>query len=99
MENDVSKINHYRSYYEVAKKLTNPEERLAFYDAIEAYAFDGVEPENLPFVVDLVFTQIRTNIDADLGRRRGGSPAGNQNAKKVRSEKNNPENNPENPLF
>jgi len=41
MENDVSKINHYRSYYEVAKKLTNPEERLAFYDAIEAYAFDG----------------------------------------------------------
>ena len=103
MDNDISKINHYRSYYEVAKKLKDPMERLALYDAIDAYAFDGIEPENLPFVVDLVFTQIRVHIDADLGRKRGGAPIGNQNAKKQPENnlkttsgttKNNLENNP-----
>lgn len=95
MDNEISKISHYRSYYEVAKKLTNPEERLALYDAIDAYAFDGIEPKNLPFVVDLVFTQIRVHIDADLGRKKGGAPVGNHNARKTTSEttEKQPENN------
>lgn len=78
----IQKASHYRSYYESAKKLKDPAERLAFYDAIDAYRFDGIEPENLPFGADLLFTAIRSFIDADVGRKCGGAPTGNKNAKK-----------------
>jgi len=87
----VQKAAHYRSYYESAKKIKNPEAKLAFYEALDAYRFDGIEPENLPFEADLLFTAIRSFIDADLGRKCGGAPAGNHNAKK--QPKNNPQNN------
>ena len=79
---EIQKASHYRSYYESAKKLKDPAERLAFYDAIDAYRFDGIEPENLPFGADLLFTAIRSFIDADIGRKCGGAPAGNKNARK-----------------
>ena len=78
----ISKAAQYRSFYEVAQKITNPQARLAFYDALDAYRFDGIEPENLPIEADIAFTAIRANIDADLGRKHGGAPEGNQNAKK-----------------
>lgn len=78
----VEKAAHYRSFYEVAKKIRTDEARLAFYMAIDAYRFDGIEPENLPFEADLAFTAIKANIDADLGRKNGGAPVGNQNARK-----------------
>lgn len=71
---EIAKANHYRSYYEVAKKITNPEARLAFYDAIDAYRFEGELPENLPFEADLAFTAIKANIDADVNRKQGGAP-------------------------
>lgn len=78
----ISKAAQYRSYYEVAQKITNPEARLAFYDALDAYRFDGIEPEGLPIEADIAFTAIRANIDADLSRKHAGAPEGNQNAKK-----------------
>lgn len=78
----ISKAAQYRSFYEVAKKITNPEARLAFYDALDAYRFDGIEPENLPLEADIAFTAIKANIDADLGRKHAGAPEGNQNARK-----------------
>ena len=94
----ISKAAHYRSFYESARKLKNPEARLAFYDALDAYRFDGVEPENLPFEADLLFTAIRSIVDADLARKNAGAPKGNQNAKKatkedINIEENNSENN------
>lgn len=85
----ISKAAQYRSFYEVAKKITNPEARLAFYDALDAYRFDGIEPENLPLEADIAFTAIKANIDADLGRKHAGAPEGNQNARK--QSKNNSE--------
>lgn len=85
----ISKAAQYRSYYDVARKITNPEARLAFYDALDAYRFDGIEPENLPLEADIAFTAIRANIDADLSRKHAGAPEGNQNAKK--QSKNNSE--------
>ena len=85
----ISKAAQYRSYYEVAKKIKNPEARLAFYDALDAYRFDGEEPGDLPIEADIAFTAIRANIDADLDRKHAGAPAGNQNAKK--QSKNNSE--------
>ena len=92
----IQKAAHYRSYYESAKKLKDPVARLAFYDAIDAYRFDGIEPENLPFEADLLFTAIRSFIDADLGRKCGGAPKGNQNARKqsIKTTEKQPENNP-----
>lgn len=78
----ISKAAQYRSFYDVAKKITNPEARLAFYDALDAYRFDGIEPENLPLEADIAFTAIKANIDADLGRKHAGAPEGNQNARK-----------------
>lgn len=85
----ISKAAQYRSYYEVAKKIKNPEARLAFYDALDAYRFDGIEPEDLPLEADIAFTAIKANIDADLDRKHAGAPAGNQNARK--QTKNNSE--------
>lgn len=85
----ISKAAQYRSYYEVARKIKNPEARLAFYDALDAYRFDGIEPEGLPLEADIAFTAIKANIDADLGRKHAGAPAGNQNARK--QSKNNSE--------
>jgi hypothetical protein len=85
----ISKAAQYRSYYEVAQKIKNPEARLAFYDALDAYRFDGIEPEGLPLEADIAFTAIKANIDADLGRKHAGAPAGNQNARK--QSKNNSE--------
>ena len=78
----ISKAAQYRSYYEVAKKIKNPEARLAFYDALDAYRFDGEEPGELPIEADIAFTAIKANIDADLDRKHAGAPAGNQNARK-----------------
>ncbi|MBO5922392.1 MAG: hypothetical protein J6Q48_08420 [Bacteroidaceae bacterium] len=78
----ISKAAQYRSFYDVAKKITNPGARLAFYDALDAYRFDGIEPENLPLEADIAFTAIKANIDADLGRKHAGAPEGNQNARK-----------------
>ena len=77
----ISKAAQYRSYYEVAKKIKNPEARLAFYDALDAYRFEGIEPEDLPIEADIAFTAIKANIDADLDRKHAGAPAGNQNAR------------------
>ena len=78
----ISKAAQYRSFYDVAKKITNPGARIAFYDALDAYRFDGIEPENLPLEADIAFTAIKANIDADLGRKHAGAPEGNQNARK-----------------
>lgn len=98
---EIQKAAQYRSFYETAKKIKDPESRLAFYDALDAYRFEGIEPENLPFAADLAFTAIKPFIDADVNRKNGGAPKGNSNAKKQHIEtvenniKNNLENNPE----
>lgn len=90
--NEISKANRYRSYFEVAQKIKTPEARLAFYEAVDWYTFEGVEPKDLPIEADIAFTAIKANIDADLKRKTGGAPLGNQNAKKQPTEtiKNNP---------
>lgn len=94
---EIQKAAQYRSFYETAKKIKDPESRLAFYDALDAYRFEGIEPENLPFAADLAFTAIKPFIDADVNRKNGGAPKGNSNAKKQpeNNGENNIKNNPE----
>lgn len=73
---EIQKAAQYRSFYEVAKKIKNAKARLAFYDALDAYRFEGIEPKNLPFEADLAFTAIKPNIDADLDRKIDGQKGG-----------------------
>ena len=80
---ELQKAAHYRSFYEVAKKLKNPETRLAFYDAVDAYRFEGIEPEGLPFEADLAFTAIKPIIDADINNKESGSRGGKAKAAKA----------------
>lgn len=81
MGTGISKAGHYRSWYEAARKLKDPAERLAFYDALDAYRFDGKEPEGLPPLADLLWTAIKPNVDADLESRLAGSSGGRGNKK------------------
>ena len=84
----ISKAAHYRSWYETAKKIKDPLERVAFYDALDAYRFDGIEPDGLPEIVDILWTAVKPSVDADINRRKsgakGGAPKNNANARKFR---------------
>lgn len=81
---DMRKAAHYASFYRAAKRITDPEARLAFYDALDAYRFDGIEPDwdNLPATAAIALEACLPNVEADLDRKKGGAPAGNRNAKK-----------------
>lgn len=78
---EISKGNNYRSYWETAK-LMDKESRAAFLEAIDSYMFDGIVPEDMPLLALVAFTAVKSFIDADVGRKAGGAPAGNQNARK-----------------
>lgn len=77
------------TYYEAIRQLPDGE-RLMMYDALMAYGLDGVLPEGLPPMLNIIFTLIRPNIDSSIRRyrasvengRKGGGQIGNQNARK-----------------
>ena len=89
------------SFYESMKVLPD-NERLRLYDAICEYSLNGIEPENLPPIVNSFFLLMKPNIDASNKRYRasssngktGGAPPGNQNARK--QPKNNQTKQPKN---
>lgn len=69
------------SYYDAIRPLPD-DQRLALYDAIMGYAFDGKEPEGLPPILNGYFVLLRPNIDSSSRRysasvengKRGGRP-------------------------
>ena len=65
----------YRSFYE-AIKLLPPELRLQAYDTILAYGIDEIEPEELDAYVEMVYTLIKPQIDANSRRRSNGNKGG-----------------------
>ncbi len=82
-----------RSYYDTAKMLPDAE-RLALYDAILAYALEGVDvDETTPLIVRVAFSSIRPNLESSIRRSNvnsyngsnGGAPIGNQNRKQANS--------------
>lgn len=77
----IDKASHYRSFYNVAKKLKDPAARLAFYDALDAFRFDGVLPENLPLEADIAFTAIEPFLQADVKRKTDRANAGNNDGR------------------
>lgn len=92
--NNISKGCFYRNWYEMANLIQDEHLRLQFYEMITKYMYEGIEPESTnPLYI--TFLGIKPNIDADIKRKDGGAPFGNQNAKKTtkKQPKNNVENN------
>ena len=65
----------YRSFYE-AVRLLPPELRVQAYDVIMAYGIDGEEPEEMEPFVQMVFTLIKPQVDANSRRRSNGGKGG-----------------------
>lgn len=67
-------FSFFPSYYAFARNLPDVE-RLAFYDAILDYFFEGVEPsENSPAYT--AFLLVKPNIDNSIARKRAGRNGG-----------------------
>lgn len=77
----------YRSYYEAISSLSD-ESRLALYDALMVYIFDGKEMP-LSGVDKVVFTLIKPNLDANYKRFENGKKGGRPSKKRPETEPNN----------
>ena len=88
----------YRSYYEAAKQIDDPAERLKALEAIMEFALDETEPDEISGTAKAIFIMAKPTIDKSLSQseygKKGGAPKGNQNAKKTTQ--NNPK---QPPLF
>ena len=79
----------YRSFYDVVNLIPDEAMRCRAYTAICEYAFNGVEPdEDEAFVVKMVFTQAKPQIDANIKRRENGKLGGAPRKKNVEPEDN-----------
>lgn len=87
MERD--SIIFYSSFYKAASEL-NPKERVALYDAILMYAFDGIEPKITNKQVKMAFILSRPQIDANNDRYINGKKGAEHGKKGGRPKKENP---------
>ena len=71
-------VTFFESYHEAAMMMADGD-RLAFYDAVMAYAFEGVEPE-LDGMVKMAWLLVRPTIDANLSKQVAGSAGGRPSA-------------------
>lgn len=94
------------SYKEAAQYLS-PLERLAYYESLMDYSFFGKEPEGLSPMAMGLFIMAKPNIDSSTNRyaasvengKKGGTPKGNQNAKKkAENNLNNQRRQPKQPI-
>ena len=81
----VSKFSFFESFYEAAKGLAD-EDRLAFFDAVCAYAFDGEEP-GFEGLMSVVWALAKPNIDSSVKGQRSGSEGGRGKKKTTPSDK------------
>lgn len=65
----------YKSFYDAAAVL-QPEDRLAFYDALAEYAICGEDPEPATPVAKAMFLMAKPQIDANEKRREDGKKGG-----------------------
>lgn len=77
----------YRSFYESIQEFDD-KTRLAFYDALLKYGFDGIE---LPIsgVAKAIFTAVKPQIDANAKRRANGNLGGRPKKEPMVLEENN----------
>lgn len=81
----VTKFSFFESFYEAAKGLSDAD-RLAFYDAVCAYAFDEIEPQ-FDGIMAVVWTLAKPNIDSSVKGQKAGSEGGRGNRKNPSEEK------------
>ena len=78
MENRIEAFTFFGSFYDAFKEMKSSD-RLAMYDAIMAYAFEGKEPVLKNSTQRMAFTLLKPNIDsgieARLSGKKGGRPA------------------------
>ena len=79
----------YKSYYESIKKVPSENEQLELFLGICSYVFDNKTPE-LSFIPDLIFTQIKANIDSGIKKREDGAKGGRPKKTMVIKKKNLP---------
>ena len=75
------------TYYEAIRQLPDGE-RLMIYDALMAYGLDGVLPDGLPPMLNIIFTLIKPNIDSSIRRYRASVENGRKGGRPARSNKN-----------
>lgn len=79
----------YRSFHGVTSRLPDAE-RLAIYDAVTAYCFDGVYPDFSRFggergaILSDYFALMAPNIDTTIKKMAGGPKGGRPKGKKAR---------------
>lgn len=90
----VKRFSFFRSYFLAAETLPNDEEKLAYYDYIMHFAFEGVVPEMVRRPAYSSFINALPNIEESITKirnaeengKKGGAPKGNQNARKYPKE-------------
>lgn len=86
-----------RSFHASAQLLPDAE-RLTLFDAICAYALDGVEDGDAPLIVQVAMASVKPMLDSNARRReanrrngqRGGAPLGNKDARTTQINPNQP---------
>jgi hypothetical protein len=90
----------FASFHESTQKLDDTQYGILM-RAVNNYAFYGIEPENLDWVIEMAFGLIKPQIDANNRKRttylksvengkKGGAPLGNKNAAKTTYETTHP---------
>ena len=72
-------FSFYSSFYEAISQLENESDRLALYEAVFAYVFEGKKPK-LNGVPAAIFILIKPNIDSSVARREAGLKGGKSQA-------------------
>lgn len=90
MEDERNAFRFFRSYWEAAKALPSDSDKVAFFDMVFEYAFNGKEPENVSGVPLAMFNLVKPNIDAS-NRKATQSRANGSRNNTQRTPKNNPE--------
>ena len=87
MAQRMDSIIFYRSFYEALQCITDTAERGFMYDSIMAYAFDGIEPQDLTPLQNMAFTLIKPQLDANVKKSEAGKRGGRPRKETTENEK------------
>ncbi len=73
----------YYSFADMISKIPDRDIRLQAYEMLFDYAMFGIEPQNENWVVDMVFSAIKPQIDANNRRRKNGKKGGRKPAQET----------------
>ena len=82
----------YKSYWQTAQAIPDPEQRLAYLEACIAYTLEDEEPEGLPAFANIAFTAVRPSLDkskarSETGKQKGAAARTESEAKQTEANK------------